>query len=415
MEEGVIMADLKLPFNPKAIPQQQEFLKSKATFLLYSGAFGSGKSSTICAAAIRDAAEFPQNRVLICRKRMTDLRKTTMKVFFDLFPFPNPAIKRYHKSESTLYLVNGSEIYFGGLDTNTKWASAQLGSIIMDEATDFTENDFLMLASRLRHNPPGGSIIRALYLATNPASPFHWIYKKFLNPDAKQEGYFAIHSKSIDNIFLPPETLQIYEQWKENNPEYYNRYVLGQWGLLEGAVYSNFSLQDNVREFEINPNWRFFRSIDWGYTNPFAVLFIALDGDNNLYIFDEIYKTKTLPNNMALEIQLKYPNLRFEETYADPSEPTRIMEFNQKGISVVTADNAVQAGIRDVMERMHTITVHPRCKHTIQEFMNYKYKPVKEGSNAPEEPLKDNDHAMDALRYFVYTYFKGFGYAGWRV
>lgn len=394
------MATIKhvFPYNP--LPKQKEFLQLQNNINLYSGAFGAGKSATIVIASILEALKYKRNRVLLCRKQLVDLRNTTLKTFFEMLPQDSKLIKSYLKSEMTLTLFNGSEILFGGLDNPTKWASAELGCWAMDEATDFTIEDFNMLKSRLRRV---GVFKYKGFLACNPGAKGHWIFQEFFE---KNKGrYGVVETRSIDNTYLPLETLRLYDEYRESDIDYYNRYILGQWGQIEGLVYKEFDLSTNVKSFEINPGWRVYRALDWGYENPFVCLWIGVDSDDNIFIFDEIYEKRCLIPDLANIIKSRYPAIKTTCTVADPSGAEYIAQFNSLGLPVKAAENDVLPGIMEVKWKMDKIFVHRKCINTIREFQSYKWKKFKSGreTNDPEVPDKINDHTMDALRYFIYT------------
>lgn len=399
----------KIPFDP--LEKQMDFLSSDKSIVLYSGAFGAGKSYTLCYAAIREVIDNPNNRFLLCRKRLTELRTSTMKTFFELLPESSPVIASYHKSEQLITFKNGSELYFGGLDRPEKWASAELGGFAMDEATDFKEADFNMLISRLRKKNVKH---HKGFLACNPGSKTHWIYKKFFEQQ-HINGYDVVETTSHDNIFLPHGTLERYDLWEKTDLDYYLRYVQGQWGIVEGTIYKGFNPSYNVKDIKINNSMRFYRAIDWGFKNPFVCLFIALDNDDNIIVFDEIYTTQKLLGTLAAEINSKYKDLTFTQSFADPSDSTNIHEFRNMDIPITPADNSVMPGIREVMARLPQIFINPKCKNTIREFQAYRWKEKTGDKNDPEIPEKTDDHTMDALRYFIYTHFKNVGLIGLRI
>lgn len=408
----------KLEFNPAYNPHQVDFLNLDTEVNLFSGAFGSGKSSTICVSIIMDAIKYPNNKCLIVRKKMVDLRKSTMKTFFDILPESSPIIKKWHKSSNELYLINGSEIWFGGVDNPQKWRSTEIGSCAIDEATEFSRSDFLFLQGRLRCKYAKK---RVLYLACNPSHFEHWLYKDFYKKKIKNYSY--VSSRSIDNKYLPKSVIDLYNSWKDINPDYYRRFVLGEWGLVEGVIYKNFSLAENVLDYEmplieydsygnVITKYHFYRAIDWGYKNPFVCLFIAIDNDDNIIVFDEFVETELTPIEAGKIIQSMHTDKHFINTYADPSEPASMAELNKLNLNVIPANNSVLDGIRMVMQKLPQIKLFPDCDKLREEFQNYKWMENKHDKNKPETPLKLNDHTMDALRYFCYTYFKSFGYAG---
>lgn len=163
-------------------------------------------------------------------------------------------------------------------------------------------------------------------------------------------------------------------------------------------------------------------SVDWGYTNPGIMLVWAVDGDGRLYLIHEVYQSKKLISwwiERAKEINLHF---RPEVFVCDPSEPEHIAEFRTAGIKAVKANNAILIGIqkiadrlapagdgkprifffRDALVEMDTrLDDVNRPTSTIQEFPGYVWQKSADGKPVKEQPVKDNDHGMDAMRYAV--------------
>ena len=102
---------------------------------------------------------------------------------------------------------------------------------------------------------------------------------------------------------------------------------------------------------------------------------------------------------------------KFSSGYADPSEPQFILQARNLGLRVREADNSIMPGINEVFKALEVqpdgkprLFVHKRCKHTIEEFGRYRYKDSKESIANQENPLKVDDHAMDAVRYVAKTH-----------
>jgi phage terminase large subunit len=197
--------------------------------------------------------------------------------------------------------------------------------------------------------------------------------------------------------------------------DYVRRYVEGEWGTMEGVIYSNFSTLKHVKEFDSDSNWTYFLSIDWGFNHPFVCLLVAIDHDGHIYVVDELYRTKKILDELTVEIkELFLNNYNVTQFIADLSEPqsTETVRQHLEIPHMVTEGKnikAVKQGIQYVKTVLHqqAITIHPRCINLIREFGSYIYDSDRH-DRPKEEPLKLNDDGLDALRYFCmanrYTY-----------
>ena len=255
---------------------QADFVSSTASRVLFSGAFGAGKTIALCTKGLKLSQDYPGNFGLICRKVRATLAQTTIKTFLELV-CPRELIADYNKSEGLVTLANGSQILFGGLDDPLKLGSLNLGWAGVDEAIETNEDDWKMIEGRLRLR----DVPHQIFGATNPGPPSHYLYRIFFQEKRGE----AFQASSLDNPELP-------QDYKERLDEfvgtYYQRYVLGQWAGLEGLVYSAFDEKAClVARFEIPKRWLVHTGHDFGGANP-AALFYAQDPDTgNFYLFRE--------------------------------------------------------------------------------------------------------------------------------
>ena len=386
------------------------------------GGVGSGKTRAGCHEALHLSLKYPKNFGLIGTQTYPQLRDTTRRTFFEICP--DELIEDWHKSENLLTFINGSEIIFRSLDQFSKFKSLNLGWFYIDEGTDVPESVFKMLQSRLRLNVP----VHRGFITTNPDAFSNWVYVRFVEKPTDQ--YKVIATTTLDNPYLPDDFIQDLKDSYDD--DYYNRYVLGRWGDLEGLVFRNFNRDLHVKEFEADPSWSFYRSIDHGFTNPFCCLFCAVDSDNRIYVMDEIYEKGILVSEHAKRIIQRQTNI-FRNTksdisqqrvitYADPSEAEGNETLRTNGINVMKANNDVILGIQAVQQAMkeradktYGLIVHPRCTNLVREMGLYKWFVSAGKVNEKEAPLKLNDHAADALRYLIYSISKKRKYSSYAI
>lgn len=264
-----------------------------------------------------------------------------------------------------------------------------------DEITTWNQDVFDMLKSRLDKS------YSRFDGTCNPAGPQHWA-KIFLDSEADiyQQSYTI-----DDNPFLPEEFVENLKR-EYSGTVYYDRYILGLWALAEGLIYPNYA--DALCDIPDEPPSEYCLSIDYGTKNPFAALLWGKRG-NVWYLEKEYYysgresgRDKTDGDYLNDLISFIPETERAIETIIDPSAASFIALLRRAGrFRVRKAANAVLDGIRETATAMQRelIKVNRNCKHTVEEFQSY----VWDEDSIEDRPIKDNDHAMDALRYFCKT------------
>jgi PBSX family phage terminase large subunit len=220
------------------------------------------------------------------------------------------------------------------------------------------------------------------------------------NLEKEDEDYKSFHFSSYDNPHLPVEELEkAQDQMTEDR---FAQEYLADFRKTEGLVYKEFDRDRHVYN-GASKNLTCVQKIvglDWGYTNPTGVLFIEKDTDDHYWISEEYYqKGKTAEE--TTEYISTYP---IDLVYPDPAEPDRNSVLLKAGLRVMEVNKSVTAGIDAVRElfKANRIHIHQNCVNLIAELDTYSYKPKKADKNSPEEPIKENDHLVDALRYALF-------------
>ncbi len=228
-----VQEQMRSELGPRfANEQQRAFFDSDAPELLYSGAFGAGKSRILCEKAYHLGLRYPGAPIGIFRKVRASLAATTAITFFrDVLP--HGAITRKNVTDGWYELGNGSRFWLLGLDPDavtgvpSKVGSLDLAFAFVDEAVEVTEADWTMLAGRLRW--PGVPYTQ-LAGATNPADPKHWLIERFRQGGDKE----LLQASTTDNRFLPENYL---ERMAGLTGIYRERYVKGEWVALSGGLF----------------------------------------------------------------------------------------------------------------------------------------------------------------------------------
>lgn len=253
----------------------------------------------------------------------------------------------------------------------------------------------------------------------NPGNPRHWVYDKYIDYYEEHEfggGYQHQRFRMADNKTITPERRKELESTYIKGSIWFRRDILGERCIAEGLVYPDYKKAIEEPPEDISPT-EYSVAIDYGTQNPFAALLFAKYG-RVWYAIREYYysgretkKQKTdgqyLKDIKAwlADILAQMPQGRKLETIIDPSAASFIAELEQSRLfKVWEADNAVADGIREFANAMENgyIKISPRCENMIDEFGAYCWDP-KAAEAGEDIPLKENDHAMDAGRYFVKT------------
>lgn len=228
---------------------------------------------------------------------------------------------------------------------------------------------------------------------------FNHFYDLF-NKENDHEDYKSFHFTSYDNPFIPKDEL---DKAKEEIPE--NRFEQeynANFKKTEGLVYKEFNRERDVTTKEPSNIIDTILGIDFGYTNPASIVPIRIDGDNHYWVKEEWYKTGQTTDQIA-EQSILYKSTK---CYPDPAEPDRIAILQKAGLNCREVSKDIVAGVDHVRElfKQGRIHIHPDCKNLIYELETYRYPDKKPETNEVEKPVKDNDHALDALRYALYTH-----------
>lgn len=275
-----------------------------------------------------------------------------------------------------------------------------------DEITLWPESFFRQLM--LRHSVRGSKF----FGTTNPDSPYHWLKTDYIDK-AHDLDMRVFHFQLDDNLALDPSYVEALK--KEYTGLWYKRFILGLWVMAQGAIYDIWD--ENKHTFEQLPDGQYDYQIwcDYGTHNPCVFLLVAKEMRGYLpryWVLKEYYwnsretgRQKT-DREYALDLILfcKEAKIKPSRVIVDPSAASFIVQLNQHRFPVVEAENEVLDGIRKTYTALKDgrLKVHKTCRNTIKEFGSYVWD-EKSQKLGMDKPLKENDHAMDALRYGIMT------------
>jgi len=375
------------------------YLDTRSRFLILYGGTGSGKSWFVAQKLLYRCLLSFQNKIekfLVVMKTRESLKKAAYQQLVDLVKLYNlECLCRITQSPMKILFRNGSQILFTGLDKPDLQLKSlpSLSSIWLEEADLLTREDLKQVNIRLRgYMPTYGQII----LTFNPTTCNSWIKADFF--DQEVPNTTLDRSTYLDNPFLPVNDPAIQEviRLKDIDPVFYSVYALGQWGILQESIFQNFEIvADLINDKDITTRMC---GLDFGVNDPSALVEVALDKFQNVYVVSELYK-RGLSN---IELYHKLTPWKSRQIYCD-TDPAKIKDFLAQGFRM----KAAQKGSGSIMLgidwlRCRKIFIHESCVNFIKEINSYVYKKDRSGNILDYTPdPKCSDHLMDALRYAV--------------
>lgn len=346
--------------------------------------------------------KYPDANLLVIRKTYRTLKDSC---FTEL----KWAIKRlqveawWEIKESPLemtYIPTGQKIYFRGLDDPLKVTSITVEKGVLcwawlEEAYEImSESDFDTLDESIRGEVPEG-LFKQWTITFNPWNEHHWLKKRFF--DIEDDNILAMTTNYLCNEWLDESDKKLFETMKKNNPRRYSVAGLGNWGIVDGLVYENWT----ERAFTLDEikGCKTTFGLDFGYTNDPTAFFMGfLDIENKrLYVWDEFYEKGM--SNKAIHNKIVAMGYGKERITGDSAEPKSIDELKSLKLRIKGAKkgkDSIMNGVQWIQDL--EIIIHPRCTNFITEISNYTWAEDKFG-NKLNKPIDDFNHLMDAMRY----------------
>lgn len=367
------------------------------------GSIRSGKS--VCMTVgffLWSMSEFSGEKFAICGKTVESLRRNIVLNLREWVPSDLRIVER--RSENRLIVSDGrghenSYYLFGGRDESSYMLiqGITLAGALLDEVA-------LMPRSFVEQACARCSVAGSrLWFNCNPEGPEHWFYKTWVL-GASERKALHIHFTMDDNPGIAPEIRERYERMYDG--VFYRRYILGEWCMAEGLIYSFFDPAKHVTD-EIPDGGRYYISCDYGTLNPFSAgLWCVKDGRavriREYYYSGRDTSAQKTDEEYYAELESLAGELPVEQVIVDPSAASFIATIRRHGrFSVRKARNDVLPGIRltAAMLKAGVIKIGAGCKDAIREFGLYRW----DEKGEVDKPIKENDHAMDDIRYFCAT------------
>lgn len=245
-----------------------------------------------------------------------------------------------------------------------------------------------------------------MWFNCNPAGPHHWFKLEWIDK-LSEKNAIRIHFEMTDNPSLSQKVIERYKRMYSG--VFYDRFIRGLWVLSEGIIFDNFNKETMVKEPpEGATATQYYVSIDYGTQNATVFLLWAKYG-KQWYCVDEWYYSGRDESKQKTDAEYSQELKKFvgdikAKVIVDPSAASFIAQLRRDGFKVIKAKNSVIDGIRSTQTAMNQgeIFFSSNCKQLFIEFASYVWD-EKAGERGEDKPIKQYDHACDALRYFVYT------------
>lgn len=434
-EETRVPAENIEPPIKKIMPLNQKGINSIihiGYLSVWEGAVRSGKTVCACIAMILKAYMSNDNYFIMSGKTIATLYKNCIGGDYGILNLFKGMITYKRDSEGNRVLLlkgrdgNLKTIYCFGANDERSYQSLRGLTVAGWYGDEINLHPRSFVEEALRRTIVSKDRFHIWTL--NPDSPYHWIYTEYIDKYQNIElpGFKLWFFDLNDNPSLSEERK---EQLKSQySGLFYRRYILGERCIAEGAIYDMFDDKNKYDDEEIGSklSTKFFNryiAVDYGTTNPCVFLEIYDDGKNS-YVNREYYwdskvemRQKTdeeYANDLEKFIEEGQENsyYKYAEVIIDPSAESLSVALKKRGIYVTDAENEVENGIRRVSTLFgnKTLKINSKCKRSIGEITSYAWNDKKAVEQGKEEPIKQHDHACDALRYFVNT-----RVAKWRV
>lgn len=380
------------------------FPYTKYEAIICDGAIRSGKSSIMMWAFVKwGMMNFDGQRFAICGKSVDSCIKNVIQPFLAMSLARETYRLRWRRIDKVLEVQNGNVTnlfeVFGGKDESS-FALIQgrtLAGVLLDEVA-LQPRSFVEQA--LARCSVTGS---RFWFNCNPGPPSHWFYQEWIKQTERHKA-LHLHFLLEDNPALDPEIVERYKNTYAG--VFYRRYILGEWCVADGLVYPMFDKAKHIAT-EQHSGGVYYISIDYGTLNPTAMGLWQLRGGKATMLKEYYYdgrkqKRQKTDEEYADDLEAFAEGYQIERVIVDPSAASFKETLRRRGkFAVMDANNAVLDGIRLTGSLLLAgrILFDASCENTFDEFGSYCWDEKKE----TDAVVKESDHAMDMIRYFVYT------------
>lgn len=373
--------------------------------IICDGSVRSGKTVSMILGFVHWAMRFFDGKNFgICGKTISSTERNIILPLLNMPDITDYYSLQYIRGENKRIIVrSGSHtntfFIFGGKDESsyTLVQGITLSGVLFDEVALVPKSFVDQAVARTLSEPEA-----RYWFNCNPESAEHWFYKEWIC-NTRQKKALHLHFTMQDNPILSPE--QIADAERLYTGVFYNRYIKGLWCVAEGLIYPMFDKAVHVKSLP-HPQGEWYVSVDYGTLNAFSAGLWCYDGTTAYRVAEYYYsgreQKRQRTNTQYLQsIQQLTAGKSISAVIVDPSAASFIAELRQAGFLVRKGKNDVVEGIRRTAAALEQgkLLFSPDCKNSFREFALYRW----DESSSQDRPIKENDHAMDDIRYFVST------------
>jgi phage terminase large subunit len=370
---------------------QSKIARLRKRIRIVQGGTSSSKTFSIIPLLISYAIENPMSEISIVSESIPHLKRGAIKDFqkimilCDLYKD-----SQFNKSDLKYRFKNGSYIEFFSVDQPDKLRGARRDILFVNECNNIDFESYQQLSVRTK---------KFIYLDYNPTNEF-WVHTELMNDIdtdfvvltyKDNEALDKAIVKEIEKAREKAKTSSYWENW-------WKVYGLGQLGSLEGVIFNNWQIIDNIPTEATLLGF----GLDFGFSNDPSSLIAVFQWNDKIICDERIYATGLLNTDI---IRLMTQDKRLP-IWADSAEPKSIEEIRRAGFNIKSVEkgkDSIVYGI-SVLQDKEILVTKPSI-NLIKELRSYSWDKDKAGKKL-NKPIDDFNHAIDALRYFAMMHFK---------
>lgn len=378
-------------------PGQARAWKSDRRYVAVVAGTGGGKTWFGPIWLYREITAHPGEDFLVVAPTYGLLQRVTFPEFMRFMGHMMPGVlSQYRSMERTLYLPTGSRVFFGSADRPVTLEGVHVRAAWLDEAGQMKRLAWEVATRRVGHK------LGRILLTTTPYN-LGWLKTEVFDLwTAGDQDYDVIQFPSVENPTYPRGE---YERARKTLPDWkFQMFYNGRFTRPLGLVYQDFDASVNLVEpFEIPSDWRVYAGVDWGWTNPTAHIYLAVDHDDHGYLFGEYYECERHAEESGRKLMENTEGLDLEGVFCDPENPEAIDRYVNLGLPADKAENAIIPGITEVITlfKSKQLSVFRGLTNLLDEMEGYMWQTGTGGEELKDRPVDEHNHACDAMRYAV--------------
>jgi len=375
-----------------------------------------GKSTITALKSIDFAASNPKSNVWYIAPTYKQAKAIMWEMVNEYIP--KGLVNKSNETELKFVLKNGSQIFLKGADNPDSLRGVRIDLCIFDEVAFIDKWDETWKVIR----PTLADSKADCWFISTPNGFNHFKNlcenrkddKIIFNPD--DHAYY--HFTTYDNPYIPKEEIENAKQGMDEDS--FSQEWLGEFRKMSGLIYKTFNREIHMVEIpQLDSNWTYTRALDFGFAHKSALIYFAINSTGDtIYAYDGLYQTGMIESEIAGAVKIKDAGKVITNPVADSAQPMSIEALQREGVffaPVEKGQDSVKNGIVKVAELLKvrndtgkpTLMFNKNFTWIADEFENYRWMENKSADGAIKEvPLKRDDDAMDAIRYFAMSYDK---------